>query len=431
MNSQVDCKFFVEHLDAYLDSELDQEMRGRMIRHADQCPDCGERLESMTRLLTMCAELDEGLTVPLDVAAAWRRAVREEARAALHKAPRRNGRVVVRALSAVAAAAALLVGGTFAYRMGALPTDAPMPYGAQPSGAAYEIEEAFDEAQAPSAAAPSPQRKAAAGGSVMVASDGPVNDSYVAGEPNADAGERQKVVIRSAERGFESSAFDQTMQSIGELVSDFDGRIERSSVSGQPLEPGQSTGRRASLTVRVPVSVPGEEANLDKFLTSLDAVATLTYRSELADDISSIYYDVKSRLEFSRAQLKRLNELVTTAASLEEMLMLQDKVYEVQQEIDQMEGQMRGWDSYAADATVSIELSEVPARDQVQKIDGTLEKRVRDAFYASINWLSAFMQDAAVVLAMAVPALVVAIPIIIVVWVIAAAVRRRRRRRGK
>ena len=291
MNSQVDCKFFEEHLDAYLDSELDQETRGQMIRHADQCPDCGERLESMTRLLTMCAELDEGLTIPLDVAAAWRRAVREEARSALHEAPRRKGRGVVRALSAVAAAAALLVGGTFAYRMGVLPTDAPVPapmaYGVRPSGVTYEEMEAFD-----GAVASSPQRKAATGSSVMVASDGPVNDSYVAGEPNADTSDRQTVVIRSAERGLESSTFDQTMQSIGELVIDFDGRIERSSVSGQPLEPGQFTGRHASLTVRVPVSVSGEEANLSKFLDSLDRMATPTYKSESADDISSIYYDV-------------------------------------------------------------------------------------------------------------------------------------------
>jgi hypothetical protein len=30
----------------------------------------------MTRLLTMCAEMDEGLTVPLEAQAAWRKAVR-------------------------------------------------------------------------------------------------------------------------------------------------------------------------------------------------------------------------------------------------------------------------------------------------------------------------------------------------------------------
>lgn len=72
MTGQIDCKFFTEHLDSYLDSELDQATRQEMHRHAANCPSCGECLESMTRLLTMCAEMDEGLSVPLEAQAAWR-----------------------------------------------------------------------------------------------------------------------------------------------------------------------------------------------------------------------------------------------------------------------------------------------------------------------------------------------------------------------
>ena len=117
MTGQIDCKFFTEHLDSYLDSELDQAARQEMHRHAANCPSCGECLESMTRLLTMCAEMDEGLSVPLEAQAAWRKAVRAEAASKERKASSR-GAVFRRWTGGIAAALVLLVGGTFAYRMG-------------------------------------------------------------------------------------------------------------------------------------------------------------------------------------------------------------------------------------------------------------------------------------------------------------------------
>ena len=64
MEKPITCKYFGNHLDAYLDSELDRATRLKMELHADRCPECGEKLEYMTRLLIMCAEMDEGLSVP-------------------------------------------------------------------------------------------------------------------------------------------------------------------------------------------------------------------------------------------------------------------------------------------------------------------------------------------------------------------------------
>ncbi|MEG0986806.1 MAG: DUF4349 domain-containing protein [Clostridia bacterium] len=436
MNKQVSCKFFQEHLNDYLDSEMDIETRQRMNAHATECPECGERLETMTRLLTMCAELDEGLTIPLDAQAAWRKAVREDS--THQQAPKRRGHGFTRALGAVAAAAVLLVGGTFAYRMsGVSPIEQPAglaSYKSAPSavrsydsnsnegaarsraGAMPIVSEA--DGEMPKAAQLAPDAPQDAPGAPLVLGDTPDQ-----AEVSTQEATRKPVVLKSAERKMETTGFEQSMVSVQNLVDEYQGYFEQSTVEGRPLEAGNAVGRTASMTVRV------QEAQLDEFLASLDAVGTVTYKSESAEDISSQYYDVASRLAAYKAQQTRLGELVKSAANLEDMLLLEDKQTQVQQSIDELEGQMRGWDSLANDAPVYITLTEVAAGGQALVPGTTLEARMKTAFEQSVAWMKGFLQDAAVVLTMAAPALVIAIPLIIVICLIIAGVKRRRNKR--
>lgn len=418
MTGQIDCKFFTEHLDQYLDSELDQQTRGQMHRHAANCPSCGERLESMTRLLTMCAELDEGLTVPLEAQAAWCKAVRAEAAGQGQRKAGAKGAMFRRWAGGIAAALVLLVGGTFAYRLG----------GEAPQQAASQTQSAYSKSAATGyyldAQAPATDNLSA----VRMEADGEVDDAVLSDEGvvTSDAGEDsgyQAVVLRTAERTLQTTGFDQSLQSVQDLVGEYQGYFEQSTVNGQSFEEG-GQGRTADLIARV------DSESLDDFLASLDAVGTLTYKSESAEDISDRYYDVETRLTSYRVQMERLNQLLGTA-TLEDMLLLEDKRTEVQQQIDSLEGQLRNWSGHAQRSTVYITLEEVQPRDQVRSIGDSLGERITTAFYDSVNWLGGFLQDAAVVLAMAAPVLVIAIPLIVVVWIIVAAVRRKKRKSGK
>ena len=74
----MNCERFRSMLDRYIDSELSEEERSAMEEHTLSCDDCAELLNQALTTATMCAELNEGLTVPLECQAGWRRAVREE-----------------------------------------------------------------------------------------------------------------------------------------------------------------------------------------------------------------------------------------------------------------------------------------------------------------------------------------------------------------
>jgi hypothetical protein len=52
------------------------------------------------------------------------------------------------------------------------------------------------------------------------------------------AAQQAKVVLRSASRSIETSAFDTDSQSVDNLVEEYEAYYETKSQSGQPLEPG-------------------------------------------------------------------------------------------------------------------------------------------------------------------------------------------------
>ena len=124
----MNCETFKQNIDAWLDGELSQEIRQEMEKHADECGTCAHLLDQAQHLSVMCAEMNEGLSVPLPAQAAWRKAVRAEA-----KRRSRPMATWMRAAAGVAAALAVLVGGTFGVRMNgsvqtaAVPTTATTP----------------------------------------------------------------------------------------------------------------------------------------------------------------------------------------------------------------------------------------------------------------------------------------------------------------
>lgn len=101
----MDCSEFRRLLDGYVDGELDERERGALEAHAAACASCGAQLKAARQLRDMLGHINDGLSVPLPAQAAWRSAVRAQAR-------RQRMKRVYAACGAVAAACVLTVGVT-------------------------------------------------------------------------------------------------------------------------------------------------------------------------------------------------------------------------------------------------------------------------------------------------------------------------------
>lgn len=431
MIENLECRRFRNRIDAFVDGELTPSEREEMRRHAETCPECGKLLNEYQDMLKMLSELDEGLEIPQEAAQAWRSGVRDEC----ERKRSRKGGGWLRAAASFAAAVVVLLGITSLYRNGLLPTSGSPRKGAENTNATYDLYKYEDDssqdsfmtagAYGNSAPEPAPASASYTGAtektrSVRVESDG------VADEDTKEAGasqqaEKRPVVIRSATRALESTLFDADLESIATLTEECDGWFETRSVSGQTFAEG-GTGRKATLVARIPAN------QLDEYLEAIKGVGVTVRYTDLAEDVSTQYYDSQTRLAALRAQYDRLTELITDAADLSDLIELEDKLYEVQYEIDSLEGQLRDIESRAGYANVSITVNEVRQYTEPPVENPSMKERIGTGFRQSLEWLKGFLQDMLVAVVTFSPALVVLVPAVLIVWLIVRGVRKKRRR---
>lgn len=96
-------------LDQYIDDDLSETEMRALMDHVEACEECAREMEAAVLLKDTLAHIDDDVQVPLQAQAAWRSAVRAEAK-------KRNNRKWMRVAYAAAAVVVLLVGGSFARR---------------------------------------------------------------------------------------------------------------------------------------------------------------------------------------------------------------------------------------------------------------------------------------------------------------------------
>jgi len=406
-----DCAACRDNLRAYLDSELSANEREAMNAHIANCPDCAEELNRMTQILTLCAELNEGLIVPASASDAWRQAVRAQMRR--KRKPLLGG--FAKTVSVLAAALLVLVIGTQMLQQGLL-TDPSADQSALGGVMnAYDYGGAVDE----NASAPKMARGEITPISLSFddSGNGGSLSTGTAGATTPPTRAADVMLMRSASRTIESAEYDATIRQITDIVKEY-GRFERQELN----EPNRDAMRSAYMLVRVP------SADMDDFLKELEVAGRIVARSESNEDISGRYTDTQTRLTSLQAQVTRLNEMLGDAQTVEDMILIDDKVRDLLSEIDSMQRILGGWDDQVKYARITLFVNEVTERELVETETQPLEERVRQNFWDSVEWLELFLKDALVVLARFAPQLVIWVPALILVLIIIRVIVKKSRR---
>lgn len=404
----MNCERFRSMLDRYIDSELSEEERSAMEEHTLSCDDCAELLNQALTTATMCAELNEGLTVPLECQAGWRRAVREEA-AQAKKTPK--WLVWRRALSVAAAAVALFFAVGGALNPNGLTLKAALMNSADQYNetAGYEGDYLSEGAGM--------ARTASGKAAFLLESDGALDTGKAVGASGESTQSGEIVVLRSALRHVVSKSFDSDLMWLEDLLREYNAYFEERTVTGQAEE----YSRVLDASIRVP------SASLDDFLTALDDMGTVTLREERAEDITADYTDVSTRLAVLRSQLDQLNAMNETAESVSDLIAIHERATELMAEIESYESTLRGWSSQQNYSTVSLTVEEDVTGGE-DAPSASLGERMKEAFNASVEWLRTFGQNAAIFLAALAPRLAVWGPVAVIVIVIICLVFRRKKK---
>ena len=229
--------------------------------------------------------------------------------------------------------------------------------------------------------------------------------SIVNGQPTDD-----RKIIRTVTMTCETKAYDDAVTLIMDTLNAHGGYVEASNVTGTGYENVKNSARRASYTLRVPAE------KLDAFLETLRVNEGIRILSQNAtsDEITATYYDTVSRLETLKAEKASLTAMLegfTDYKDISNMLKVQERLYDVIEEIEALQTKLNLYDGHVAMSTVKLSLNEVIVYTEVVEPDPTFGERIGEAFRESWADFGEGCQDFAVWFVEAFPTLLVLVVI--------------------
>ena len=182
--------------------------------------------------------------------------------------------------------------------------------------------------------------------------------------------------VKMIYRGYlylESTGFDAAVSGLEQLVAEMGGYFESSELNNY------SPYRTAYYVVRVPSS------QYQPFCNRVGQLAQVNSQRHTTENVSEAYYDTESRLVTQRTKLERLQELLSKADVMEDIITLESAIAETELQIERLTGTLRKYDALVDYATVEINLEEVyELTEQEQPVIGFGAKLV-EAFKTGTN----------------------------------------------
>ena len=272
-------------------------------------------------------------------------------------------------------------------------------------------------AAAPAAAAPASMMEEAAYEYDMAAE--PAAEQYSSGAgQNKVSGDVQeqaenpeyggRKIIRTLSLELSTDNFEEHLAQIKKDTLTAGGYVQNSYIYGTKPEAVGDSGRTASFTLRIPVE------QVDAFVRAASTYGTVLSQNEDTQDVTDSYFDIETRLEVNRATLARLESVLASAESMEDIVALEQEITRVTIEIEDLTTNLRKYDGMIQYATVNISLYE--KRMEIGPAAKTaFGERVSEGFRKTLSDMGNFLEDLAVLLLAGLPVL---LPIALIVWLI-------------
>lgn len=164
--------------------------------------------------------------------------------------------------------------------------------------------------------------------------------------PNSN---EQKIVL-NATLEYETTEFEATRSAVQKLAEKFGGKVS-SSYQDFSIEDQRS--------VTYSFLIPSQQ--YQAFMLTAEEAGYMVRKSEGREDITTQYIDVDSRLNALHIQEENLLQLLEKAENIEDLITIQDKLSQVQYEIENYTSVQRMYDNSVEYSNISIYINEVTA----------------------------------------------------------------------
>ena len=225
-------------------------------------------------------------------------------------------------------------------------------------------------------------------------------------------------VIKTAEMTVQTKTFDVFVEELAKRIAENGGYIQNSSLHGNAYS--QNGNRSANFTVRIPAE------NLTQFKDGVTTLGNVTYYSENEQDITTSYIDTESRITALEAEQATLLELLKKSDNLDSLLKVQQRLSEVNYQLESFKSQLRSYDSRISYSTITINVREVE-RVTIVPSKQTVFERIGEDFVNNLKDIATGAGNVFVWFVGSIPYLVlIAIPTVIVVVLVRRKIKKKK-----
>lgn len=223
------------------------------------------------------------------------------------------------------------------------------------------------------------------------------------GNSRSNLPEGVKMIYR-ANLELETTEYEKAQSDVRTLVQQLGGYLESQSSNSY-----SANYRSSSYTVRVPAE------QFETFLHQIGQLCRVRYQSQSAEDVSEYYYDMESRLETAKIKLDRLQELLSKAENMEDIITIENAISDVEYQIESLSGELRHYDSLIGYSTIYVTLNEVYRVTEEERAPLTFGQRMGNAFREGLRDFGDNLEDFAEWLAYSWLGILVFIAVIVVI----------------
>lgn len=156
----------------------------------------------------------------------------------------------------------------------------------------------------------------------------------------------KRMLIKNGELSVETSDVDKTYADIlafAQLHKGYEFKHEKT-----------QSGNYFVVTAQIKITPEG----LELLMNYAGKAATVINSKTTSDDITSNYYDSKTRLETKKKSLTKYYEFLAKANNTTELLSIQGAIDNLTAEIEVLEGQIAMWDTLVSESTLNITINQ-------------------------------------------------------------------------
>ena len=203
------------------------------------------------------------------------------------------------------------------------------------------------------------------------------SDGYVSEEASASQKQSDRKLIRTVSMEVETKEYDGLLVMIEEEVERLGGYIESLDSYNGSIYSSYRNSRYADMVLRIP------QNGLNQFLGSVEGVSNVISRSENVQDVTLSYVDLESRKEVLLVEQERLLAFLEQAETMEDIIVLEERLSEIRYEIESKESQLRTYDNKVTYSTVYLNVQEVKELTPVK--EETAWERISNGFLQNVE----------------------------------------------